>query len=904
MIFSLITTSYVLERGQTKICLFARDTFDRKVVFKIPFNPYFYVESTRGGAAEDKFERIYDQSLSHRVYTYNVMNLDKWKKAHPKEELVDYSTYIVGKSKYNTITDQPFADFGDNYVERENVHKLIVKQPWMVRSLRTIIEKETGLTYEADVLFHLRFLIDRDLYSGFIYEGGYVDVNDDIHPDDIKPIKSIANLKMNFIDIELLTRKTTELETFQAPINVIGWYNSYTKKYKQVHGDDEAELLKEFLTDCAQEQYDLYVTFSELDIKTILKRMEVNNIDSTPMCFIGKIKNAERGKIMGSETIDISRAYSNMVGDPMWLTLDYITEVELGIQKFKLTKTFYDSWFEDREALLKKNYEDVECMVKLEEKLGVIVNYLDVIRRTVGCNFEDTNTANRIGDTMYLRHCNGKVILRTRTPLILKGFKYKGAIVHDVEPGIYKNILIIDWSELYPNIIESLNIGWNTYIRDEASLTKAKDYTTVELPSGSVYFRKDIESWTVGTMKGLRSDRALIKERIQKAKEDGNKPLQRTLKYMSAAFKAIINAEYGAYGFAGGGEHGTSRPSRFYEPNIAEATTIAGRDVLTISMKAVESIDYKIIYGDTDSVFIEVKEGTNEESEMLVNTIITAVEKYVREKWNSKSFTLNLSVDKIFDSMLLIAKKRYHGITSTGEEEVKGLEIVRKDTAQITVDVEKEIGKMILTGSSKSDIESKIKEYYQLVMMGKAPLDKAMVRGKCSKEEYDNYINVLKAQIIGNELLDQDISFTERFYWIYLKGWRKADGSIITTWRTNDILVDKKEKKKTKVNDDSMYNITNVTNLFGETVQIKELKKKPSKKKHKSDVVQITLSGEYKPITAQFKLSVIGVKEPVLPSNAIINWNKMANRVIATPLKKYCSILGIDVETLKITKTL
>ena len=73
-----------------------------------------------------------------------------------------------------------------------------------------------------------------------------------------------------------------------------------------------------------------------------------------------------------------------------------------------------------------------------------------------------------------------------------------------------------------------------------------------------------------------------------RAKEIGNAAL-------SLSVKLIMNSFYGVLGSPG---------CRFYDPRIAGSITLTGQWILNYTSEYIESLDYKVIYGDTDSLFV------------------------------------------------------------------------------------------------------------------------------------------------------------------------------------------------------------------------------------------------------------------------------------------------------------
>ena len=112
------------------------------------------------------------------------------------------------------------------------------------------------------------------------------------------------------------------------------------------------------------------------------------------------------------------------------------------------------------------------------------------------------------------------------------------------------------------------------------------------------------------------------------------------------ALKLTANSMYGCLGFTF---------SRFYARPIAALVTSMGRETLQRTVDiATTQLGLDVIYGDTDSVMIN----TNLTDFKLVNEIGLKVKGAVNKLYES----LELDIDGIFKSMLLLKKKKYAAV--------------------------------------------------------------------------------------------------------------------------------------------------------------------------------------------------------------------------------------------------
>ena len=81
------------------------------------------------------------------------------------------------------------------------------------------------------------------------------------------------------------------------------------------------------------------------------------------------------------------------------------------------------------------------------------------------------------------------------------------------------------------------------------------------------------------------------------AKRQHNKPL-------SQALKIIMNALYGVLGSSG---------CRFFDPRLASSITLRGHEIMRQTRELIEAEGYQVIYGDTDSTFVWLKQPHDEQ---------------------------------------------------------------------------------------------------------------------------------------------------------------------------------------------------------------------------------------------------------------------------------------------------
>ena len=231
----------------------------------------------------------------------------------------------------------------------------------------------------------------------------------------------------------------------------------------------------------------------------------------------------------------------------------------------------------------------------------------------------------------------------TTTKAIIKGKKYKGAIVVDPVPGVHFSVAVMDFASLYPSIIKVYNLGYQTL------LCKHEECKTNKVPETSHWIctkNKALESLLIGSLRDLR-----VKWYKPKSKDKTlPKDLQSWYNVITSALKVILNASYGVFG---------SPAFSLYCPPVAEATAAIGRHIITQTIKKAKSLAIEVLYGDTDSLFL--KNPSPEQIKIL-------------EEWSKKTLEMELEVEKFYRYAVFSSrKKNYLGILPDGNVDVKGM---------------------------------------------------------------------------------------------------------------------------------------------------------------------------------------------------------------------------------------
>ena len=128
--------------------------------------------------------------------------------------------------------------------------------------------------------------------------------------------------------------------------------------------------------------------------------------------------------------------------------------------------TKYEKARADMTEVMEYCIQDSELVIELMEKLNVWVSLVEM-SNIVGVTIVEIFTRGqqiRCLSQMYdLAHREGYV-LNTRTA---PSYKFSGGYVFEPIPGLYDNIICLDFSSLYPSIIRAYNICYTTLVPEE-----------------------------------------------------------------------------------------------------------------------------------------------------------------------------------------------------------------------------------------------------------------------------------------------------------------------------------------------------------------------------------------------------------------------------------------------------
>lgn len=688
---------------------------------------------------------------------------------------------VTEKSKIELLGNVLKVDYGFKSIFGEELARITLSHPKYVKESRSFFSK----TYEADILFNNRYLIDEEPDFGskpkFCYLDIEVDAYDGSFPepkDALYPISAIS-FTTNYHSENYIT--LYHKKGIPSGHEKRVWKNRVTGKDVNWHVfscESEHDILKRFVDFMVESDVDYFTGWNIdfFDMPYIINRaMNINfNIERLSpfkQVFVPTSLNGELRLpiIKGRGIFDMLIPYKKLnISQLDSYRLDRVGEKELNVEKLPYEGKLHELYREDIDTYLKYNIADVELVLELD-KLIEITDYFFNLASFIGCNLGDTMSNSRMGDIYSLMYNKRKNNASLPTKTYTESKAFEGAIVIDPQKGLHNNIIVLDLSKIYPQIIIDCNMSPETMLNE----IEAEDYNKDDLIciGNGFYFRKDLQGFSANVLRDLFKIEDEKKKDIKRvASEYGHKSIQyKRAKNNRMFVKFLRNSFYGLLSFKG---------YRMYRPDLGASVTYMGRQALLFCKEMIEKKGYTVVYGDTDSIFVQSK-GDNlnaqiKEGEELRDFINTSFNDFAK-KYNIDNHEFNIEFEKLYKTMILLSKKRYDAYTSylDGDKvnirDTKGLESKRSDNAVITKSFLNDILDLVHQGKNKNEIDEFVMKTIKTIF--DAELEKISLPKAINKniDEYQLKSAYVRGAIYANENLKTNFNKGSKPYFAYIK---------------------------------------------------------------------------------------------------------------------------------------
>ncbi|CAF2087817.1 hypothetical protein HID58_023002 [Brassica napus] len=690
------------------------------------FEPYFYIACPHGMGPDD-ISRFH-QSLEGRMRESNKnANVPKFVR---HIEMVQKKSIMY----YQQQKSQTFL-------------KITVALPTMVASCRGILDRGIQIdglgmksfqTYESNIVFALRFMVDRDIVGG-----NWIEVPAGKYKKDARTLSycqlefhclysdlishapegeysKMAPFRVLSFDIECAGRKGHFPEAKHDPViqiaNLVtlqGEDQPFIRNVMTLNScapivgvdvmsfETERKVLlawKDFVRDVDP---DIIIGYNicKFDLPYLIERAAALGIEEFPL--LGRVKNSrvrmrdstfssrQQGTRESKETTiegrfqfdlfqAIHRDHKLSSYSLNSVSAHFLSEQKEDVHHSIITD-LQNGNAETRRRLAVYCLKDAYLPQRLLDKLMCIYNYVEMARVTgVPISFLLARGQSIKVLSQLLRKAKQKnMVLPNAKQSGSEQGTFEGATVLEARTGFYeKPIATLDFASLYPSIMMAYNLCYCTLVtpEDVRKLNLPPEHIN-KTPSGETFVKQSLQK---GILPEILEELITARKRAKADLKEAKDPLEKAvLDGRQLALKISANSVYGFTGATVG-----QLPCL----EISSSVTSYGRQMIEQTKKFVEDkfttlggyeYNAEVIYGDTDSVMVQF--GVPDVEAAM--TLGKEAAEYISGTFIKP---IKLEFEKVYFPYLLINKKRYAGLVWTNPQkfdkmDTKGIETVRRD---------------------------------------------------------------------------------------------------------------------------------------------------------------------------------------------------------------------------------
>ncbi|MCP4493681.1 MAG: DNA polymerase II [Gammaproteobacteria bacterium] len=628
--------------------------------------------------------------------------------------------------------------------KQETVSGVYFNSQQQLYRARDLLANHAVACYENDIRPTERFLTERFITASVDIDAEYQqDRLDNVR---LQPGSFIPKFEVMSVDIE---------SDFQSDeIFSIAFVSSHHKKTLIVGNGsndelteycaNEAELLRSWITWVAGIDPDIFIGWNvvNFDLRLLQKRSQLLN---APL-LIGRggsqpawrKSQADRDhyfvSIPGRVVLDGIDTLKSATYNFASFALETVAQELLGRGKLIHDEGRHDPLYkakeirrqfhEDKALLAAYNLEDCQLVWDIFEKTNLI-NFSIERAQLTGLEMDRMGGSVAAFDNLYLPRLHRKGYIAPNIGDYQSGLSAPGGYVMDSKPGLHDSVLVLDYKSLYPSIIRTFKV-------DPYARVAAEQLSEDEVVPGfdGASFSKT-ENILPDIIAGLWQAR-------DQAKCEKNVAL-------SQAIKIIMNSFYGVLGTPG---------CRIHDSRLTSSITKRGHQIILQTVELIEQAGYEVIYGDTDSVFVALRQSCdNKQAGTIGQQLVGLINQYWRDYLSSEyaiECYLEMEFETHFKQFFMPtvrgseqgSKKRYAGMIehTSGKCEIvyKGLETVRTDWTQLARDFQQSLYQRVFDGEEHAGF---IRSTIEKLLAGEYD-DKLVYRKRLRKKlgEYERNI--------------------------------------------------------------------------------------------------------------------------------------------------------------------
>ncbi|MBU2924351.1 DNA polymerase II [Colwellia sp. 4_MG-2023] len=632
--------------------------------------------------------------------------------------------------------------------------------------------------YEDDIRPDDRYLMERFITADIDFLFSRNSMNYETHNTYLNPLKVKCKKSAQPLAIHL-SMLSLDIECSMAgELYSIGLYANNNEELKRVLmiGDpqydaesyivwvaNEKELLIELIKQVDIIDADIFIGWNVInfDFRLLQKRCDLHQVkfsigrDGSEPRWRTNSNNTDQQfiEIAGRVVLDGIDLLKTATYSFPSFSLDNVANTLLGIGKKvdnveNRVDEITDNFLNNKPALAAYNLEDCRLVWLIFEKTQLL-EFAQLRAQLTGLAIDRIGGSVAAFTNLYLPKLHRSGYVAPNMGDGVSGLISPGGYVMDSIPGLYSNVLVLDFKSLYPSIIRSFKIDPMGLVEGLLVVEKEEANTTLPVQNKKVvegfdgaYFSRDKHFLPdIITSLWLERDKAKLQKNAA----------------LSQAIKIIMNSFYGVLGSTG---------CRFFDPRLSGSITKRSHEILKKTTHWIEEHGFRVIYGDTDSIFVHVGD---DRAAAECKSLGRDLQGFINAKWQhyikavfDLPCDLEIEFETHFTKFLMPTirgqeaikgqkvgtKKRYVGL-SDGKLIFKGLETVRSDWTQASKVFQQELFRRVF---DDLPIDEYICTLLSEIRAGKH--DNNLVYMKKIRRDLNDYVNTpphIKACLIANK---------------------------------------------------------------------------------------------------------------------------------------------------------
>jgi DNA polymerase-2 len=346
-----------------------------------------------------------------------------------------------------------------------------------------------------------------------------------------------------------------------------------------------------------------------------------------------------------------------------------------------------------------------------------------------------------------------------------------GGTVLESLSGLFENVAVFDFRSLYPTIMLTFNIDPLAHAR------AAEGGGQIVAPNGAVFSRKP------GLLPALIAEYFAARRRALAAGDS----------IAAQVYKILMNSFYGVLG---------TGACRYGRTELAGAITGFARKWLLFSRDWFTARGFRVLYGDTDSLFVETGFGDaasygdfEEQCGGLAAAVNRLIAEKVRADYDLES-RIELRFEKAYRRFLIPPLRNVHGTPGddsvhaegrgrakgyggalllppdengggAARVEIKGMEAVRSDSTPLARRLQVELLELVFSGGDEAAFRAKVKSALEELRAG--AIDNELIYRKRLYRYPETYTSSTPPQVKAARAL----------------GWKQRRGTVEYLWTVN-----------------------------------------------------------------------------------------------------------------------